>query len=272
MRDAETGKSGQPFLNVFVRCAEGIGAGKLITRESRQDKEFHFQNWFKARLTETRLNFEVGGRNTYPDFRLVATTDGFEVKGLAYPGREANYDCNSQVPSGSHNGRTIYYVFGRYPAEPDGDSYPVLDLVVCHGDFLNADHTYVHKNKSVKGFGSYGDIMIRDRKMYVAPTPFGLTSGTAHNQTLILPAGAAVDARFLEVGRLARREAEKLIVGYTFNLRTNVLTPELVDNPSAGKEHLFRAYRLKGARGEAVAMRPVVAKVAVETEDEPGDE
>jgi hypothetical protein len=56
--------------------------------------------------------------------------------------------------------------------------------------------------------------MIRDRKMYVAPTPFGLTSGTAHNQTLILPIGAAVDARFVEVGRLARREAEKLIVGY----------------------------------------------------------
>jgi hypothetical protein len=38
----------------------------------------------------------------------------------------------------------------------------VLDLVVCHGDFLNADHEYVHKNKNVKGFGIYGDIMIRD--------------------------------------------------------------------------------------------------------------
>jgi hypothetical protein len=137
---------------------------------------------------------------------------------------------------------------------------------------LNADHTYVHKNKSVKGFGSYGDIMIRDRKMYVAPTPFGLTTGTAHNQTLIVPTGAVVDARFVEVGRLVRREAERLIVGYTFNLRTNTLTPELVDNPSAGKEHRFRAYRLKGARGEGVALRPVVAKVAGETEDEQADE
>jgi hypothetical protein len=91
-------------------------------------------------------------------------------RGLAYPGREVNYDSNSQVPSGSHNGRTIFYVFGRYPAEPDGDSFPVLDLVICHGDFLNADHEYAHKNKNVKGFGSYGDIMIRDRKMYVAPS------------------------------------------------------------------------------------------------------
>ena len=272
MPDADESKSGLPFLEVFVRCVEGIKGGRLITRESRRDKEFHFQNWFKARLSETGLNFEVGGRNSYPDFRLVATTDGFEVKGLAYPGREANYDCNSQAPSGNHNGRTIYYVFGRYPAEPDGDTYPVLDLVVCHGDFLNADHTYVHKNKSVKGFGSYGDIMIRDRKMYVAPTPFGLATGAAHNQTLIVPAGASVDGRVVEVGRFVRREADRLIVGYTFSLRRNTLTPELVDNPSAGKEHAFRAYRLKGALGDEVAMRPAVAKVSLETEGDQDDE
>lgn len=240
---------------------------QLIRRESRQDKEFHFQNWFKARLAETGLNFEVGGRNSYPDFRLVAFAEGYEAKGLAYPGREANYDCNSQVPSGSHNGRTIFYVFGRYPAEPDGDCYPVLDLVICHGDFLNADHAYVHANKSVKGFGSYGDIMIRDRKMYVAPTPFGLTIGTAHQQTLILPVGFPVDMRFREVGQLVRRETQQLIVGYAFDLRRSELKAELVPNPDAGKEHHFVAYRLKGAPGEGVALRPP-AKAAVETQDD----
>src|SRR5207248_10224609 len=61
------------------------------------------------------------------------------------------------------------------------------------------------------GSGSYGDIMIRDRKMYVAPTPFGLTTGTAHNQALILPADFRVDSRFRAVGKLVRREAQKLI-------------------------------------------------------------
>ena len=105
------------------------------------------------------FHYEIGGRNSYPDFRMVRFTEGFEVKGLAYPGRELNFDSNSQAPSGSHNGRTIFYVFGRYPSNPDEDTYPVLDLVICHGDFLNADHEYVHKNKSIKGFGSYGDIM-----------------------------------------------------------------------------------------------------------------
>jgi hypothetical protein len=88
-----------------------------------------------------------------------------------------------------HNGRTTYYVFGRYryPANTDDSEYPVIDLVLCHGDFLNADHTYVHKNKSFRGFGSYGDLLVRDRKMYVAPTPFALTSGTTGQATLIAP-------------------------------------------------------------------------------------
>ena len=186
MRNLDNSKSGPPFLDVLVRCAQGVGASKLITRESRQDKEFHFQNWFRARLTETGFNFEAGGRNSYPDFRLVASTDGFEVRGLAYPGREANYDCNSQVPSGNHNGRTIYYVFGRYPAEPDGDSYPVLDLVVCHGDFLNVGCARRQTGGGARAYESYGGMLIRGRKRYVAPTPFALTIGTAHNPAILI--------------------------------------------------------------------------------------
>jgi hypothetical protein len=145
------------ILKVFSQCVYAIRDSKLIRRESRKDKEFHFQNWVSERLEDTNLHFETGGRNTYPDFRMVHFAEGYEVKGLAYPGREATYDSNSQVPSGSHNGRTIFYIFGRYPAEPDDDAYPVLDLVICHGDFLNADHEYIHENKSVKGFGSYSE-------------------------------------------------------------------------------------------------------------------
>ncbi|MBF0345463.1 MAG: hypothetical protein HQL06_14695 [Nitrospirae bacterium] len=217
----------------------------LIRRESRQDKEFHFQDWIEARIRETGFNYEVGGRNSYPDFRIVRFTEGYEVKGLAYPGRELNYDCNSQVPTGNHNGRTIFYVFGRYPAEPDGNSYPVLDLVICHGDFLNADHVYVHKNRSVKGFGSYGDIMIRDRKMYVAPTPFGLVTGLAHTQTMILSEESDISSEYKKVGVLVRKETDKLIISYMFNLKHNTLTPETIANPYAGREHIFNAWRPK---------------------------
>lgn len=240
---------------VFGRYVGAVHNSEMIQRESSQDKEFHFQNWVKARLDETGLRNESAGRNSFPDFRMVHSPEGYEVKGLAYPRRETNYDANSQVPSGSHNGRIIFYVFGRYPKEPDGNTYPVLDLVICHGSFLNADHEYVHKNRSIKGFGSYGDVMIRDRKMYVVPTPFGLVSGVAHTQTLILPESFPAGVNLRDVGRLTRREADRLVVGYTFDLRNNTLTPETIPNPTAGREHVFRAWRLDGGPEEPVSMR-----------------
>jgi len=93
----------------------------------------------------------------------------------------------------------------------------------------------------VKGFGTYGDIMIRDRKIYVAPTPFALTEGTTGMMTLIIPESFGMDDRFQVVGTLTRTEAESLVVGYTFYLRTNELKAEKVSNPRAGTEHHFVA-------------------------------
>ncbi len=87
-------------VEIFLSCEEAIARGKLISRESKNDKEFHFQNWFLQRLVESGLNFDEPGRNKYPDFTLVDSPEGFEIKGLAFPGRVNNYDCNSQVPMG----------------------------------------------------------------------------------------------------------------------------------------------------------------------------
>jgi hypothetical protein len=249
-------------FDVFEQCVLAVQAGELIESISARDKEFHFQNWFQKRLETLGAHFERGGRNSYPDFTLVEYTEGYEVKGLAWPGRERNYDSNSQLPSGYHNGRQIFYVFGRYPADLStyterGNGrrqYPVVDLVICHGDFLNATHNYVHQNKSIKGFGSYGDIMIRDRKMYVAPTPFALTEGTTGLMTLILPSIMDADARVQEVGRLSRVEADTLVVGYTFDLGTNELTAERIANPNAGTTHHFVAYRLLRQTTRPVSM------------------
>jgi len=240
---------------IFKTCVEAIRRGDLIEREGVSDKEFHFQRWFEKRLRSMSLNFDQPGRNSYPDFRLVNSPEGFELKGLAYPGRDASYDCNSQVPCGEHNGRQVYYVFGRYPKTPDGNKFPVLDLVLCHGSFLNADNTYVHKNKSFRGFGSYGDILVRDRKMYVAPTPYALAEGTAHRLTLILPANEGTGSGFSEVGELRRTEVEKIVVAYQFDLRENIISIDTAPNPNAGREHLFKAYRVIGDPMDAVVLR-----------------
>ena len=236
---------------VLVECDNARNNGTLIQRVSSSDKEFHFQNWVRDRLDACAFDYDEPGRNIYPDFRLVRHAVGFEVKGLAWPGRDANYDANSQVPTGLHNGREVFYVFGRYPKDVKGtNEYPVTDLVICHGDFLNADHDYVHKNKSFRGFGSYGDVMVRDRKMYVVPTPFFLATGTTGLSTFIIPAGHKPEnPRLVQVGELIRVEVERVVSAYEFNLETNELVLHYSDNPNAGKQHNFAAYRLKG-RGD----------------------
>jgi len=73
-------------LRVFTQCVQALRDSVFINRQSRQDKEFHFQNWVSERLKETGLYCEGGGRNSYPDFRMVNFAEGYEVKGLAYPG------------------------------------------------------------------------------------------------------------------------------------------------------------------------------------------
>jgi len=143
-----TTKNTTTCFDVFEQCVLAVQSGELIESVSAKDKEFHFQNWFQKRLQKMSMHFEGSGRNTYPDFCLVEAAEGYEVKALAWPGREKDYDSNSQVPTGYHNGRQIFYVFGRYPADitpyatqnSGHKQYPVIDLVLCHGDFLNADH------------------------------------------------------------------------------------------------------------------------------------
>mgnify|MGYP000905160410 FL=1 len=233
---------------IFLECESARSRGELIQRVSASDKEFHFQNWVGDRIAACGLDTDEPGRNTYPDFRLVHHAEGYEVKGLEFPGREADYDSNSQVPTGVHRGREVFYVFGRYPkAEKGVDEYPVVDLVVCHGSFLNADASYVHKNKSFRGFGSYGDILVRDRKMYVVPTPFALVEGTAGLATLILPADYQVQSEELvHLGDLDRVEVAEILVSYEFNMQTNEMITHKAPNPNAGRIHRFRAYRRRG--------------------------
>ncbi|MFL6162534.1 MAG: SAM-dependent methyltransferase [Jatrophihabitantaceae bacterium] len=233
---------------IFLECERARIEGDLIARVSASDKEFHFQDWVRARLVACGLNHDDPGRNVYPDFRLVDYPEGIEVKGLEYPGREADYDSNSQVPTGVHNGRQVYYVFGRYPRGSAGQpEYPVLDLVMCHGSFLNADTDYSHENKSFRGFGSYGDVLVRDRKMYVVPTPFALTEGTTGLGTLIVPAEFQIQSDELVcVGEPVRVEVDEVVVSYEFNLQTNELVTHKAPNPNAGREHHFKAYRSAG--------------------------
>lgn len=238
--------------DIYLQCDRARSTGIHITRVSKEDKEFHVQNWFEARLNECGLTYYDHERNTYPDFRLRRHRLGIEVKGMAHPGRRADYDSNSQLPSGNHDSREIYYFFGRYPADVgDRDTYPVTDLILCHGSFLNPDGGYLHKNSSIPGFGAYGDISIRVRKMYVVPNPFSTTAAihTEGTTTLILPSETKPTAdELVHVGDLTRIEADTIITRFEATVGGD--QPMIVHtepNPAAGREHRFSAYRARQA-------------------------
>jgi hypothetical protein len=245
---------------LFLQCEDAIRKNVPITRETARDKEFAAQDWVRDRLDDAGIGYEESGRNTYPDFPLTGEPlEGFEVKSLAYPGRDASYDANSQPPCGEHHGRTIFYVFVRYPRSDD-PAYPVHDLVVCHGDFLNPVRDYQHVNDNVPNFGAYGDIMIRDRKMYVVRTPYSIADGLAGQRTLVLPSEWNTPDGFKEVGTVERREAPEVAVAYRFDLKASQLEVISERNPNAGKLHTFTAYRPDDGDEEAVAHAPRAAR------------
>ncbi|MFK7601280.1 hypothetical protein ACI3L1_03610 [Deinococcus sp. SM5_A1] len=238
--------------DLFLACVAAMNGRELMQKRSASDKEFFFQDWMRRRLEEMATDrWSDVGRNGYPDFVLSDVAEGYELKGLALPGRKT-IDSNSRFPQPVHRGRQIYYVFGRYPQTPDL-SLGLSDLLICHASFINT-HGGDPKNRSFLGYGSYGDLLVRDRKMYVFPLPFYTTNGTVGHQTLILQADAQVDDRLECVGELVRHEVGQLLVGYTFDFRTNTLTPEFAPNPDAGREHRFRAYRPAGQPSTPVTL------------------
>ena len=237
---------------IFVALTNAVREGRLITSGH---KEFHFQDWVQAILEDAGVAFDPPKRNTFPDFTLVHSPEGIEVKGLAFPGRETTFDCNSQIPKGQLGERQMFYLFGRYPKDPDDADYPCVDMVLCHGSLLNADASLTHKrNQSLQKYGSFGDILLRDRRMYAAPTPYVLLRQTAAQFTLILPAEHEVNGPLVQVGEFTRTEVDEALTGYEFDFVHNKLTAKLSPNPRAGIEHVFRAYRREDIPGPAVGL------------------
>ena len=224
---------------IFRAVSEEHRARVVLERKGR-DKEFFFQNWFTSVLENQGIAFDEPQRNAYPDYRLVHAPVGVELKGLELPGREATFDCNSQPPRGMHNGRTVFYIFGRYESTEQRE-LSLVDLCMFHGDLLDPHGWYRHQNRSFWGFGAFGDIQIRDRKMYVARTPYSILSGIKSQCTLILPSVYAAPG-LCHVGGFVRREADHMITGYEFDMLSNTLTTKTRPNPNAGHEYAFSVY------------------------------
>ena len=92
-------------------------------------------------------NFHVAGQFCILCLPLLHLgTFGLQLRLLGKDRLEPFTIVFTNVPTGVHNGRQIFYIFGRYPNDTSSykagknAEYPVIDLVLCHGDFMNAQH------------------------------------------------------------------------------------------------------------------------------------
>ncbi|MEI4619840.1 hypothetical protein [Bacillus cereus] len=110
------------------------------------------------------------GKNDHPDY--VIHNVGFELKSLKTKGQ---IQFNSTIPCGGFKHGDLegecYYVVARYTTERN---YGYLaDYSVVDGDYFNHDRNWAfsHMNSQESGFGTYGDGVVRYRKMYQFPSP-----------------------------------------------------------------------------------------------------
>ena len=68
MSKISTTNTSGTVIDIFLQCDKAIRQGQLIHRTNRADKEFHFQDWFQARLDEIPDEVDPPTRNSYPDF------------------------------------------------------------------------------------------------------------------------------------------------------------------------------------------------------------
>jgi len=226
-------------LSLFSGLADAHAGDVVATARSKDDKEYFIQDWVAERASAAGLGVVQSGRNAYPDFWLTGrTTFGNEVKSLARkangePAR-ADMDFNSTVPRPTIDGNSCVITFAVYEKSADLERR-VTTVCLTDVALLNADDSLVHRNYSIAGFGSYGDGLVRNRRMYRFTTPvrIGRDFGTQENggrsieimdkATLILREGllAARDAHaqgLVRIGTITRTWAARRLKAYTVTL------------------------------------------------------
>jgi hypothetical protein len=213
-------------VEVFLAACRAIQKKIAMTPRSANDKEYFPQDWFLDRVNEiSHYTCEQSGRNSYPDFWVNSREkrEGYEIKSLSFTsGRPArkDIDFNSTIPSGKKEGCDVFLVFFLYTGS-GSNARDVQSFVISHGDLINADHELadLHENHAIRGFGSYGDGFIRDRKMYVLPHPLTIYPKGIGMASLIVPSSWDVKHPNLKkVDTINRPMAEKRLKGYTIDL------------------------------------------------------
>lgn len=233
--------------HLFAKCAEM--AEVPMQPRSAADKEFFAQDWIQGRLDELGYSYIISGRNTYPDFWIGEGSNrfGLEVKSLSFSGgrpARKDFDTNSTIPGGEKEGSPVYIASFLYTGT-GLNPRPIHSFCMVHGDLLNAERDFVHENKAIHGFGSFGDAFIRDRKMYVFPTPFTLIPSLLGQVRLVVPSGtelASTTPTIAKVEDVTRTWVRERVIGYRMDLVSNTATPEMETSLHAGDELEFEVW------------------------------
>jgi len=168
-----------PAIEHYRSSREGVAKVEIPRAESRFDVIL-WQSLLEhpdlvLEHETTCLGVECKSLEASPQF--VATRNGVPCR--------TTIDFNSTVPCGKEffKGKfsryahlrgqpiTVFYALCLY-GEVEGEMR-LLSFLMMDGNYINRDHTLhqEHRNISRRGFGSYGDGSIRERKMYLFPNP-----------------------------------------------------------------------------------------------------
>lgn len=195
------------------------------------------------------LVLQENGRNSYPDFWATrgALREGYEIKSLAFargkPARK-DIDFNSTIPTGLKEGSPIFLAFFLYTGSGESPR-DVHSHVLAHADFINADHELAerHANRAIRGFGSYGDGFIRDRKMYVMPHPLSVYPAGTGRASLILPTDWHISHPTLRhVAAVSRVITAERLTGYTIDLMNATATKMTEPDERRGVSRAFDVF------------------------------
>lgn len=238
-------------VTIFLEMANAIKQGRSMLPRSANDKEYFAQDWFSDRVKATGLEAMQQGRNSYPDFWVsdVHITEGYEIKSLSFAnGRPArrDIDFNSTIPSGKKGDNECFLVFFLYTGS-GSNPRPVHTVSLVHGDLINSDHALAdaHINVSITQFGSYGNGFIRNRKMYVLPTPITIDPTGIGKVRLITPQNWNIQhSQLTNVGKITMRVADESISQYTIDMLGGKPVTEMKKNVNAGEEKHFDVFEV----------------------------
>lgn len=261
-------------LDLFDALADAHARQNGIDARSSSDKEFAAQDWAVANAARAGLDVTELGRHAPVDLHVGAPARiGVQVKGLTLArGRVRDtLDYSSTFPSPHHDDiPTVLAYLQLHPRLRPGGTVRthtvcVADMALVQGDDITT------QNRSVAGAGSYGDVNVRCRLMYIGAQPVALAARHGIDidgiPSLILEqgdltVGAAFERGLRRAGTITRPGVSRRLVSMTVFLDGSDPQP-VFERTIAGPARTFDVWVRANPEGHAHRMAEAAGRGAV---------